>query len=88
MSRFLQDNQNAKVINDSIIDVQVKRFHEYKRQQMLLLYLIWKYFDIKSGHLPKHPITVIFGGKAAPAYVAAQDIIHAILVLSSSGDND
>ena len=88
MSRFLQDNQNAKVINDSIIDVQVKRFHEYKRQQMLLLYLIWKYFDIKSGHLPKHPITVIFGGKAAPAYVAAQDIIHAILVLSSLIAND
>ena len=55
---------------------------------MLLLYLIWKYFDIKSGHLPKHPITVIFGGKAAPAYVAAQDIIHAILVLSSLIAND
>ncbi len=54
----------------------------------LLLYLIWKYFDIKSGHLPKHPITVIFGGKAAPAYVAAQDIIHAILVLSSLIAND
>ena len=88
MVKFLLDNQNAKVNPDSIIDVQVKRFHEYKRQQMLLLYLIWKYFDIKSGHLPKHPITVIFGGKAAPAYVAAQDIIHAILVLSSLIAND
>lgn len=88
MSKFLLDNQDTKVNADSIIDVQVKRFHEYKRQQMLLLYLIWKYFDIKSGHLPKHPITVIFGGKAAPAYVAAQDIIHAILVLSSLIAND
>ena len=88
MVKFLLDNQDAKVNADSIIDVQVKRFHEYKRQQMLLLYLIWKYFDIKSGHLPKHPITVIFGGKAAPAYVAAQDIIHAILVLSSLIAND
>ena len=88
MVKFLLDNQDAKVNADSIIDVQVKRFHEYKRQQMLLLYLIWKYFDIKSGHLPKHPITVIFGGKAAPAYVAAQDIIHAILVLSSLISND
>lgn len=88
MSKFLLDTQDAKVNADSIIDVQVKRFHEYKRQQMLLLYLIWKYFDIKSGHLPKHPITVIFGGKAAPAYVAAQDIIHAILVFSSLIAND
>ena len=88
MVKFLLDNQNAKVNPDSIIDVQVKRFHEYKRQQMLLLYLIWKYSDIKAGHLPKHPITVIFGGKAAPAYVAAQDIIHAILVLSSLIAND
>lgn len=88
MVKFLLDNQDARVNADSIIDVQVKRFHEYKRQQMLLLYLIWKYFDIKSGHLPKHPITVIFGGKAAPAYVAAQDIIHAILVLSSLIAND
>ena len=88
MSKFLLDTQDANVNADSIIDVQVKRFHEYKRQQMLLLYLIWKYFDIKSGHLPKHPITVIFGGKAAPAYVAAQDIIHAILVLSSLIAND
>ena len=88
MVKFLLDTQDAKVNADSIIDVQVKRFHEYKRQQMLLLYLIWKYFDIKSGHLPKHPITVIFGGKAAPAYVAAQDIIHAILVLSSLIAND
>ena len=88
MVKFLLDNQDANVNADSIIDVQVKRFHEYKRQQMLLLYLIWKYFDIKSGHLPKHPITVIFGGKAAPAYVAAQDIIHAILGLSSLIAND
>lgn len=88
MVKFLLDTQDAKVNADSIMDVQVKRFHEYKRQQMLLLYLIWKYFDIKSGHLPKHPITVIFGGKAAPAYVAAQDIIHAILVLSSLIAND
>ncbi len=63
---------------DSIIDVQVKRFHEYKRQQMLLLYLIWKYFDIKSG-TPKSNLLLSFLVGAAPAYVAAQDIIHVIL---------
>ncbi|MBF0911511.1 MAG: glycogen/starch/alpha-glucan family phosphorylase [Atopobiaceae bacterium] len=83
MKKFLERNQSVLVRDNSIIDVQVKRFHEYKRQQMLLLYLIWKYFDIKAGNVPQHRITVIFGGKAAPAYIAAQDIIHAILTFSS-----
>ncbi|MCW1004779.1 glycogen/starch/alpha-glucan phosphorylase, partial [Streptococcus anginosus] len=68
---------------DSIIDVQIKRIHEYKRQQMLALYIIYKYFDIKNGNRPQTPITILFGGKAAPAYTIAQDIIHLILTLSA-----
>ncbi len=74
--------------SNAIIDVQVKRIHEYKRQQMLALYIIWKYLDIKNGNRPKHPVTIIFGGKAAPAYTIAQDIIHLILTLSQWIAND
>jgi len=88
MSKFLLDTQDAKVNADSIIDVQVKRFHEYKRQQMNALYVIHKYLEIKAGKLPKRKITVIFGGKAAPAYIIAQDIIHLILCLSELINND
>ena len=65
----------------SIYDIQIKRLHEYKRQQMNALYAIWKYFEIKSGKLPKRPITLLFGAKAAPAYTIAKDIIHLILCL-------
>ena len=73
---------------NSIIDTQIKRFHEYKRQQMNALYVIHKYLEIKKGNLPKRKITIIFGGKAAPAYVIAQDIIHLILSLSELINND
>ena len=82
MREFMALQQGVTIPADAIIDVQVKRFHEYKRQQMLALYIIWKYFDIKNGNKPAHPITIIFGGKAAPAYTIAQDIIHLILTLS------
>lgn len=83
MRAFIRENRGVEIPRDAIIDVQIKRIHEYKRQQMLALYLIWKYLDIKNGNKPARPITVIFGGKAAPAYVIAQDIIHLILTLSS-----
>lgn len=76
-------HRQAVVINEnSIIDVQIKRIHEYKRQQMLALYIVHKYMDIKKGNTPKTPITILFGGKAAPAYIIAQDIIHFIMVMS------
>ena len=80
--------QGVTIPSNAIIDVQVKRIHEYKRQQMLALYIIWKYLDIKNGNRPKHPVTIIFGGKAAPAYTIAQDIIHLILTLSQWIAND
>ena len=66
---------------DSIFDIQIKRLHEYKRQQMNALYIIWKYRQIKAGHRPTRPITLLFGAKAAPAYTIAKDIIHLILCL-------
>ena len=72
----------------SIFDIQIKRLHEYKRQQMNALYVIHKYLDIKAGNIPARPITVFFGGKAAPAYTIAQDIIHLILCLSEVIAND
>ncbi|WP_143457415.1 glycogen/starch/alpha-glucan phosphorylase, partial [Klebsiella pneumoniae] len=62
--------------------IQSKRLHEYKRQQLNLLYLIHQYFEIKAGHIPATPLTAIFGAKAAPAYTIAKDIIHALLTLS------
>ena len=75
--------QNGVVLDpDSIFDVQVKRLHEYKRQQLNLLYLIHQYYEIKAGHLPAAPLVSIFGAKAAPAYTIAKDIIHALLTLS------
>ena len=73
---------------ESIFDIQIKRLHEYKRQQMNALYVIHKYLDIKAGNIPARPITVFFGGKAAPAYTIAQDIIHLILCLSEVIAND
>ena len=82
MREFMALQQGVTIPADAIIDVQVKRFHEYKRQQMLALYIIWKYLDIKNGNKPAHPVTIIFGGKAAPAYTIAQDIIHLIITLS------
>ncbi len=73
---YLRDTQGLELNPDSIFDIQVKRLHEYKRQQMNALYVIHKYLEIKAGRRPSTPITVIFGAKAAPAYVIAKDIIH------------
>lgn len=88
LKRYLKDNKGIDLDENSIIDTQIKRFHEYKRQQMNALYVIHKYLEIKNGNLPKRKITVIFGGKAAPAYIIAQDIIHLILCLSELINND
>ena len=88
MRDFLWRRQGVRVPEDAIVDVQVKRFHEYKRQQMLALYIIWKYLDIKNGNRPARPITIVFGGKAAPAYTIAQDVIHLIVTLGAWIAND
>ncbi len=79
---YLKQTQAIEINADSVFDIQIKRLHEYKRQQMNALYVIHKYFEIKSGKLPVRPITVFFGAKAAPAYIIAKDIIHLILCLS------
>lgn len=86
--QYLQNKEGITVDENSIFDVQVKRLHEYKRQQMNALYIIYKYMDIKAGNKPKTPITMIFGAKAAPAYTIAKDIIHLILCLSELIAND
>lgn len=88
LADFLMHTQNIKIDTDSIFDIQIKRLHEYKRQQMNALYAVYKYLDIKSGNIPKRPITMIFGAKAAPAYTIAKDIIHLILCLSELIRND
>ncbi len=85
---FLKHTQDIDINADSIFDIQVKRLHEYKRQQMNTLYVIHKYFEIKAGKKPARPITVFFGAKAAPAYIIAKDIIHLILCLSQLINND
>ena len=85
---YLKETQGIAINENSIFDIQVKRLHEYKRQQMNALWVIYKYFEIKKGHLPETPITVIFGAKAAPAYTIAKDIIHLILCLQELIDND
>ncbi len=88
LAEYLKKHENVEVDPDSIFDIQVKRLHEYKRQQMNALYIIHKYLEIKGGKKPTRPITFIFGAKAAPAYVIAKDIIHLILVLSEIVNND
>ncbi len=88
LCRYLKDTQNVEIDENSVFDIQVKRLHEYKRQQMNALYVIYKYLEIKKGNKPKTPITVIFGAKAAPAYIIAKDIIHLILCLQQLIDND
>ena len=85
---YLLKKENIEIDENSIIDVQVKRLHEYKRQQMNALYVIHKYFEIKEGKKPATPITVFFGAKAAPAYIIAKDIIHLILCLQQIINND
>ncbi|MBY5034126.1 glycogen/starch/alpha-glucan family phosphorylase [Streptococcus gallolyticus] len=88
LQRFLKQHQGVDINPNSIFDIQIKRLHEYKRQQMNALYVIHKYLDIKAGNIPARPLTVFFGGKAAPAYTIAQDIIHLILCLSELIAND
>ena len=88
LAAYLKEKENVEIDVNSVFDVQVKRLHEYKRQQMNALYVIHKYMDIKAGNKPKTPVTVIFGAKAAPAYTIAKDIIHLILCLSELINND
>lgn len=88
LAEYLQTNYQIALNTESIFDIQIKRLHEYKRQQMNLLYIIWKYKQIKAGNLPKRPITFLFGAKAAPAYILAKDIIHALLCLSKVIEQD
>ena len=88
LKNYLQMKQGMDFDENSIFDIQVKRLHEYKRQQMNALYVIHKYFEIKSGKKPQTPITVFFGAKAAPAYIIAKDIIHLILCLQQIINND
>ena len=88
LKRFVKAREGIDLDTDSIFDIQVKRLHEYKRQQMNALYIIHKYLEIKGGKIPKRPISCIFGAKAAPAYVIAKDIIHLILVLQEIINND
>ena len=88
LAEYIRKTQSIDIDTESIFDIQVKRLHEYKRQQMNVLYVIYKYLEIKKGNLPKRPVTVIFGAKAAPAYVIAKDIIHLILCLQTLIDHD
>ena len=88
LKKYLKETQGIELNENSIFDIQIKRLHEYKRQQMNALYVIHKYFEIKEGKKPSTPITVIFGAKAAPAYVIAKDIIHLILCLQQMIEND
>lgn len=88
LKKYLKETQNIDINENSIFDIQIKRLHEYKRQQMNVLYIINKYLEIKAGKKPTTPITMIFGAKAAPAYIIAQDIIHTILCLQEIINND
>ena len=85
---FILENTGVEINENSIFDIQIKRLHEYKRQQLNALYIINKYLDIKAGNKPEQPITFIFGAKAAPAYVIAKDIIHLLLCLQELIAND
>ena len=88
LCKYLEETQGVKVSADTIFDIQIKRLHEYKRQQLNALYIIDKYLEIKAGKIPAAPVTAIFGAKAAPAYVIAKDIIHLILCLQEIINND
>ncbi len=88
LADYLRETQGVEVDDTSVFDIQIKRLHEYKRQQMNALYAIYKYKEIKKGNLPVRPITLIFGAKAAPAYTIAKDIIHLILCLQQLIEND
>ena len=88
LAAYVREMEDVTLNPESVFDIQVKRLHEYKRQQMNALYIIHKYLEIKSGKKPVRPLTFIFGAKAAPAYVIAQDIIHLLLVLEEIVNND
>ena len=88
LAAYIKENEGVSLDVNSIFDIQIKRLHEYKRQQMNALYIIHKYLEIKGGKKPSTPITFIFGAKAAPAYIIAQDIIHLILCLQEIVNND
>lgn len=88
LKQYLKETQGVEIDDQSIYDIQIKRMHEYKRQQMNALYIIYKYKQIKAGHIPVRPVTMIFGAKAAPAYTIAKDIIHLILCLQQLIEND
>nr|MCR5795432.1 glycogen/starch/alpha-glucan phosphorylase [Solobacterium sp.] len=88
LAQFIRETQDITVDPDSVFDVQIKRIHEYKRQQMNALWVIYMYLRIKRGERPQRPITVFFGGKAAPAYVMAKNIIHLILCLQELVNSD
>jgi len=88
LASYLKKTQQVEINPDSVYDIQIKRLHEYKRQQMNALYIIHKYLEIKAGKKPEVPMTFIFGAKAAPAYIIAQDIIHLLLVLQELVEKD
>lgn len=88
LCRYLKETQDIEISPDTIFDIQIKRLHEYKRQQLNALYIIDKYLEIKAGKIPAAPVTAIFGAKAAPAYVIAKDIIHLILCLQEIINHD
>ena len=85
---FVLENTGIEIDENSVFDIQIKRLHEYKRQQLNALYIIYKYLEIKDGKKPERPITFIFGAKAAPAYYIAKDIIHLLLTLETLIKND
>ena len=85
---FVLENTGIEIDENSVFDIQIKRLHEYKRQQLNALYIIYKYLEIKGGKKPERPITFIFGAKAAPAYYIAKDIIHLLLTLETLIQND
>lgn len=82
LAAWLADKQGIQLNTDAMFSIQSKRLHEYKRQQLNLLFLIHEYLEIKAGHVPATPLVSIFGAKAAPAYIIAKDIIHGLLTLS------
>ncbi|HBO62369.1 MAG TPA: glycogen/starch/alpha-glucan family phosphorylase [Candidatus Olsenella avistercoris] len=88
LAEWLRSSQDIEVDPDSVFDVQVKRMHQYKRQQMNALYAIWKYLQIKRGNVPSRPVTMIFGAKAAPAYTLAKDTIALLLALGRLVSSD
>ncbi|MBP3543150.1 MAG: glycogen/starch/alpha-glucan phosphorylase [Lachnospiraceae bacterium] len=88
LAQYIKEKEGVELNPDSVFDIQIKRMHEYKRQQMNALYIIHKYLEIKAGKKPVRPLTFIFGAKAAPAYIIAQDIIHLLLVMQELINND